>query len=112
MVYYREKIIGIIEEMKTHEEMIAQWMQNPQFKVAYDALEEEFALFTELVRAREAAGLTQEEVAQRMGTETPEVAKLESTVGQSKHSPSIAKLRQYAQTIGCRLDIKLVPRNK
>ncbi|RKZ86054.1 MAG: transcriptional regulator [Candidatus Parabeggiatoa sp. nov. 1] len=98
--------------MKTHEEMVAEWMQEPQFKAAYDALEEDFVLFAELVRARDAAGFTQEEVAQRMGTETPEVAKLESAMGKSKHSPTIAKLRQYAQAIGCQLDIKLVPRNE
>lgn len=45
-------------------------MNEPQFKAAYDAVEEEFALFAELVRAREVAGVTQEEVAQRMGTKT------------------------------------------
>jgi len=67
--------------MKTHEDMVAEWTHEPQFKAAYDALEEEFALFAELVRARNAAGLTQKEVAQRLGTKTPEVAKLESAVG-------------------------------
>lgn len=36
--------------MKTHEEMVAEWINDPQFKGVYDALEEEFALFAELVR--------------------------------------------------------------
>ena len=29
--------------------------------------------------------------------------------GKAKHSPSIATLRRYAQAVGCRLEIKLVP---
>ncbi|OQY57241.1 MAG: hypothetical protein DRR08_06905 [Candidatus Parabeggiatoa sp. nov. 2] len=34
--------------MKTHEEMVAEWMKEPQFKAAYDALEEEFVLFASI----------------------------------------------------------------
>jgi hypothetical protein len=38
--------------MKTHDEMIQAWMQDPAFVREYDALEQEFALFDELLRAR------------------------------------------------------------
>lgn len=37
--------------MKSHDEMIWEWMQDPAFVTAYEALEEEFALFDELPRA-------------------------------------------------------------
>jgi hypothetical protein len=57
--------------MKTHEEMTDDWMKDPKFKAEYDALEEEFSIFDALVEARQKAGLTQEEVARRMGTKTP-----------------------------------------
>ncbi len=95
--------------MKTHDEMIGSWQKDPAFRKAYDALEEEFALFDELLKARGRAGLTQAEVAERMDTKTPAVARLEAGGGSKKHSPSIATLRRYAAAVGCRLEVKLVP---
>lgn len=94
--------------MKTHDEMVAGWMKDPEFKAAYDALEPEFDLLDELLKARDEAGLTQEAVAERMGTSRPAVARIESGGGRQKHSPSIATLRKYAEAVGCRLQIKLV----
>ena len=41
--------------MKTHEAMIAKWKKDPAFKAEYNALAEEFAMFDELLRARQAA---------------------------------------------------------
>lgn len=95
--------------MKSHSEMISGWMKDPAFRAEYDALEAEFALFDELIRARKKAGLTQAEVAKRMGTGIPTIARLESG-GCSKHkSPSVATLNKYAEAVGCRLEIKLHP---
>src|SRR3990172_7442045 len=72
----------------------------------YDALSEEFELLDEILKARAAAGLTQAEVAARIGTTQSAVARLESAVG--KHSPSIATLKRYAAALGYRLQIRLV----
>jgi hypothetical protein len=66
-----------------HDEMIATWKKDPAFRKEYDALAEEFALFDALVSARQQAGLTQMEVAERMGTKTPAVARLEAGGGAS-----------------------------
>jgi transcriptional regulator with XRE-family HTH domain len=95
--------------MKTHTEMVIEWQEDPAFRNAYEALAEEFALFDALFKARTKAGLTQAEVAERMGTKTPAVARLEAGGGNKKHSPSIATLQKYATAVGCRLEIKLVP---
>ena len=95
--------------MHTHDEMIATWREDPIFRQEYDALEEAFALFDVLLRARHHAGLTQAEVAARMGTKTPAVARLEAGGGRQKHSPSLATLRKYAAAVECRLAITLVP---
>lgn len=62
--------------MMTHEEMVKKILSDPDVKAEYDALVEEFALFDELLAARQRAGLTQANVAQRMGTKTPAVARL------------------------------------
>jgi transcriptional regulator with XRE-family HTH domain len=96
--------------MKTHEEMVAEWMENPEFQAEYDALEEEFAVFDALIEARKAAGLSQAEVAKRMGTKTPAIARLESAGGKHKPSPTLNTLRRYAKAVGCKLAIKLLRR--
>jgi transcriptional regulator with XRE-family HTH domain len=95
--------------VKTHDDMIAAWKEDPTFRKEYDALEEEFALFDALVSARHQAGLSQADVAERMGTQTPAVARLEAGGGRQRHSPSLATLRNYAAAVGCRLEVRLVP---
>ena len=95
--------------MTPHDDMIATWKKDPAFRKEYNALAEEFALFDALVSARQQAGLTQIEVAERMGTKTPAIARLEAGGGRQHHAPSLATLRKYAAAVGCRLEVKLVP---
>jgi len=94
--------------MKTHKQMVEAWMQDDEFRGEYDALATEFALFDALLKARREAGLTQAEVAERMGTQTSAIARLEAGGGNQKHSPSIATLQKYAEAVGCRLEIRLI----
>ena len=54
------------------------------------------------------AGLTQAEVAERMGTKTPAIARLEAGGGNKKHSPSLSTLQKYAQAVDCHVEIKLI----
>lgn len=94
--------------LKTHKEMISEWMTDPAFVQEYDALEESFSLYDELLRARKEAGLTQAEVAEKMATKPSVVARLEAGGGRHKHSPSLATLQRYAEAVGCRLEIRMV----
>ena len=96
--------------MVTHDQLVKKMLKNPAVQAEYDAQAEEFTLLYELLRARRAAGLTQAQVAERMGTKTPAVARLEAGGGSRRHSPSVATLRKYAQAVGCRLEIRLRPR--
>ena len=98
--------------MLTHEELKQKALRNPEVKAEYDSLAKEFALFDELLKARMNAGLTQAEVADRMGTKTPAIARLEAGGGNKQHSPSITTLRKYAHAVGCHVEIKLVPEEK
>lgn len=86
------------------------WMKEPGFKEGYDALDEEFALASQLIEARSRAGLTQAELAKRMGTSQSTVARLES--GAAK--PSLSTLKRFAQATGARVRITLEvkPRSK
>ncbi|MCK4870526.1 MAG: helix-turn-helix transcriptional regulator [Gammaproteobacteria bacterium] len=74
----------------------------------YMSLEDEFALITEMVRARKKANKTQKEIAEIMKTSSSVISRLESIDGQKKHSPTLATLQKYAKAVGCRLDIKFV----
>ncbi len=89
--------------------MVKEWKREPEFKAAYDELEMEFTLLRELLLARQRAGLTQADVAQKMGTKPPAVTRLETTLSDNRHSPTIATLKKYARAVGCKLEVHLVP---
>jgi len=76
------------------------------YSEAYDALAPEYEVIAQLLKARTRAGLTQDAVAERMGTTKSAVSRLE---GSGKHAPSLATLRKYAQAVGCELQVRLVP---
>ncbi len=94
---------------QTHKEMVEEWKADPEFKVEYDALEEEYQLLHDMVSARKRSGLKQSEVAERMGTKASAIARLEATKGRDMHSPSISTLRKYAQAVGCKIKIEWRP---
>ena len=75
------------------------------FREAYDALDDEFAALGVLLQARKDAGMTQAEVAAKMGVSQPVLARIESSLGSRKHSPSLETLRKYANACGKRLVI-------
>lgn len=91
-----------------HSELKAKALSNPKVKEAYDALAPEFELLRQMLEARRTAGLTQADVAKRMGTKAPAITRLESSLGSNKHSPSLATLQKYAKAVGCELKITLV----
>src|SRR5690349_11468476 len=91
-----------------HDQLMKKWRKDAKFQAAYDELAEEFDLFDQMLQARKVAGLTQEDVAHRMRTQVPAVARLESSGGKHRHSPTLETLRKYAHAVGCELVIQLV----
>ena len=92
-----------------HKEFLRKAMKNKEFKEGYDALEPKYALIRELLSARKHSGMTQEAVANKIGTTKSVISRLEAG---GKHSPSITTLRKYAEAIGCELEIKLTPKKQ
>ena len=92
-----------------HEAFLKKALKRKKFRKAYEDLEEEYALAREMLAARSRFGLTQEAVAELMGTTKSAVSRLESA---GKHAPSLATLKRYALAVGCRLEIKLVPASR
>ena len=89
----------------TARELHERWRENAEYRAAYDALEEEFALADAFIRARAQADLTQQEVAERMGTTQAVVARLES----GRVKPSTRTLERFARATGTRLRIAFEP---
>ena len=93
----------------SHEAMVKAWMADTAFRKEVERLErEEFALLDALLEARDAAGLTQAQIAERMGTKPPAISRLLTSLASDKQSPSVSTLRKYAAACGKRLEIRLV----
>ena len=94
--------------MRTHDEVIARLMRRPGVRKEFERIErEDGALLDILLKARQEAGLSQAQVAERMGTQAPAVARLERAPATGKHSPSLATLRKYAHACGKKLSLRL-----
>ncbi|HFQ5362195.1 TPA: helix-turn-helix transcriptional regulator [Vibrio vulnificus] len=75
--------------------------ENPEVKAAYDELGDEFELISTLITMREKSGLTQDQVAKKMGTRAPNISRLES----GRTNPSLKTLVSYAHACGFKLDL-------
>jgi DNA-binding XRE family transcriptional regulator len=84
------------------------WSKDPAFKSAYDELADEFSALDKLLALRRDSGLTQSEIAARMGIAQASLARLESSLVSRKHLPSLSSLRKYAAAFGKRLEIRLI----
>jgi ribosome-binding protein aMBF1 (putative translation factor) len=87
------------------EEVAKEWMKDPKFRAEYDALEDEFALVSALIKARGNAELTQEQVAAAMVTTQAFVARLES----GRVLPSTRTLERFAKATHTKLRISFEP---
>lgn len=86
---------------------VARMLSDPEAQSAYDALEEEYSALHSILNARKEAGLTQAQIAERMGTTISAVSRLESSLITQKHSPSFATLKKYAHACGKKLVLSL-----
>ena len=87
------------------DDLYAKDMADPAYRLAYDSLAGKFELINTLLRARAFAGISQAEVASRMGTTESTISRLES--GRTK--PNARTLERYAEATGHRLHISLEP---
>lgn len=92
----------------SHSSLRAKLLAKPAVRAAYSELELGYSLLRQMLKARQKAGLSQAEVAERMGTKAPAVTRLEASLANGKHSPSLATLQKYAKAVGCQLQVKFV----
>ena len=87
--------------MSNYDVFFNEMMKDPEVKREYDALEPEFQLVREMIRARREAGLTQKELAERTGIQQSNISRIENGNG----NPSLSTLNKLAQGMGKKLVI-------
>ncbi len=89
--------------MRTLQEHIKEQLKNPEFVKEYEALDEEYAVVRQIINARIVAGLTQKELAEKIGTRQSNVSRIEN----GNSNPSIATLKRIAEATGTKLQVTL-----
>lgn len=82
-------------------------MRDPEYRAAFEALEPEFAVARALIKARADAGLTQADMAARLGVTQPAVARMESG-----RNVSIKSITRYATAVGRPITIEIRPQQR
>ena len=88
--------------MITHEEVKKKWLKNSEFKKGYDALEVEFSMLDALIQLRLKNGLSQEQLAQKLGTKQSAISRME----RGMMNPSMGFLRKVAHALGKEVEVK------
>ena len=85
------------EGRKRYEAFFAKQMADPEFRREYERESRKMEVWLALVEARQAAGLTQVELARRLGVSQAQVARIERR-GYDSHS--LSTLRRYVEALG------------
>ena len=80
-------------------------LQKEEVRKEYDAFKPLFTIKKELIAARMTKGLTQDEIARKIGTSKSNISRLESL--NNTAIPNLATLMKYAEALDMRLDIGL-----
>ena len=92
---------------RTVKEHLKEKMKGRKFQQAWHTLDEEFEVLESIIKAREKAGLTQEQLAKKIGTKQPALSRLER--GGFKRA-TVETLRKIAEALDVRLVVRLEPR--
>jgi DNA-binding XRE family transcriptional regulator len=82
-------------------------LKKPDVKAAYDEAAPAFAMKRNMIAMRTAAGKTQEQMAELLGTKKSNISRLESL--NSEVSPSLATIEEYARVLGYRMKVEFEP---
>lgn len=80
-------------------------LKNPEIKKEYEALAPEFAIIQAMIDARQASGLTQQQLADRTGIAQADISKLEH----GNANPSLRTLQRLAAGMGMQLKVEFIP---
>ena len=83
----------------------ARLLAKPEVRAAYNDMAAEYDIARAVIQARVQAGLSQQELAERMGTTQPNIARLES----GRSLPSVRTLKKVSEATGTRARFVLEP---
>lgn len=83
-------------------------LRKPGVKAEYNALAPAFEMKRQMIALRQAAGLTQEQMAEKLGTRKSNISRLESV--NSEVSPRLSTLEDYARVLGYQVKVGFEPR--
>ncbi|MBP5328400.1 MAG: helix-turn-helix transcriptional regulator [Spirochaetaceae bacterium] len=89
--------------MDDFDRLKADLLKDPEFKAEYDALEPEYKLIKQLIKARADNHMTQKQLAEKVGTRQSNIARLES----GNYNPSFQFLQKVAKALNRTLSIEL-----
>ncbi len=82
-------------------------LKNPNVRAEYDALSAAFQMKRQMIAMRKQAGLTQEQMAELLGTRKSNISRLESINYES--SPRLATVEEYARVLGYAIKVEFEP---
>ena len=94
-----------VTNMSEYSDLLAEQLNDPEVKAAYNALEPEFAIIQAMIDARKSSGLTQKQLAERTGIAQADISKLES----GNANPSLKTLQRLAAGMGMKIKIEFQP---
>ena len=86
------------------DDFLKESLKNPKIKTEYDKLQPEFAVIRAIIRVRVDKGITQKELASKIGTKQSVISRLES----GRANPSVNFLKKLAQALNSHLEINFV----
>jgi len=90
-------------KMKSYSSLKKKWLKDSELKKEYEKLGPEFALVEMIIEKRMAKGLTQAQLAKKIGTKQSAIARLES----GSYNPSINFLQKVAHGLNARLEVSI-----
>ena len=87
--------------MENYKQFKAKLLKDPEVKKYYDALGPEFALAEQIIKKRLELGMTQSQLAKKLGTKQSAIARLES----GSYNPSMAFLQKTVRALNADLRI-------
>lgn len=98
--------IGVEREHKLglrFEQIEDQLMKDEEFKTEYEKLKPRYEVISQIIEARNAQHVTQEELALRVGTQKSNISRFES----GDYNPSLDFLVKVAKSLGNELHIRI-----
>ena len=96
-----------LSEMKTAEEVLAEDLKDPEFRREWERTATARAVAAQLVAYRAEHGLSQRELARRLGMKQPAIARLEA----GEHTPTLPTLERLSRGLGLEFHIDITPKS-